>query len=154
MLDRLLDFLSGRAKPEALNAQDQSQLAVAALLVEAARMDRQFDDAERATIEHLIAVKFSLSDAATRQLIEAAEHAVQHSTQLFPFTNEISKRLSPEARVHLIEMLWKVAYADGALDPHEDMLVRRVAGLIHVSDRDRANARKLALDELKARKGA
>ena len=31
-------------------------------------------------------------------------------------------------------MLWKVAYADGVLDAYEDMLLRRIAGLIHVSD--------------------
>jgi len=44
--------------------------------------------------------------------------------------------------------MWEVAYADGVLDPHEDMLLRRVAGLIHVPDRDRAAARRRALARL------
>jgi hypothetical protein len=56
---------------------------------------------------------------------------------VFPFTHAICRRLEPEARVHIIEMMWEVAYADGVLDPHEDMLLRRIAGLIAVSDRER-----------------
>ena len=50
-------------------------------------------------------------------------------------------------------MLWKVAYADGVLDPHEDALLRQIAGLIHVSDRDRGLARQRALDERERMKG-
>ena len=51
-----------------------------------------------------------------------------------------------EQRVGIIEMLWEVAYADGVLDPHEDMLLRQIAGLIHVPDRERGLARKRALE--------
>jgi uncharacterized tellurite resistance protein B-like protein len=53
--------------------------------------------------------------------------------------------MSPEERVELIEMLWGVAYADGVLDPEEDLLVRRIAGLIHVDDRERVLARQRVL---------
>ena len=42
-------------------------------------------------------------------------------------------------------MLWDVAYADGVLDPEEDLLIRRIAGLIYVSDRDRVLARQRVL---------
>jgi uncharacterized tellurite resistance protein B-like protein len=51
-------------------------------------------------------------------------------------------------------MLWKVAYSDGILDPYEDMLLRQIAGLIHVSDQERGSARKRALDRLAATKPA
>ncbi len=47
-------------------------------------------------------------------------------------------------------MLWEVAYADGVLDPQEDMLLRQIAGLIHVPDRDRGEARKRALEKVAA----
>jgi uncharacterized tellurite resistance protein B-like protein len=80
------------------------------------------------------------------KLVEAAEQRVRDTAQYFPFTREISKRLSMEQRVGIIEMLWEVAYADGVLDPHEDMLLRQIAGLIHVPDRERGLARKRALE--------
>lgn len=60
------------------------------------------------------------------QLVEDTERMVRDSSQLFPFTREICNRIAPEDRVGIIEMLWKVAYADGVLDPYEDMLLRRI----------------------------
>ncbi len=157
MITRVLDFLSGRAAPvldKASAKADDLELSVAALLIEAARMDNDFDAAERATIEHLLAEKFKLAPVAVHRLVEQAEHAVHHSSQMFPFTREICARITHDQRTHIIEMLWKVAYADGVLDPYEDMLLRRVAGLIHVPDRDRSEARQRALEQLAAAKGS
>ncbi len=151
MIDRVLDFLSGRRAPEFAKSSDDLEVAVAALLIEAARMDDQFDAAERATIERVLAEKFNLAPDAVHDLVIAAEGAVRQSTQFFPFTREIVKRISHEDRGHILEMMWEVAYADGVLDPHEDMLLRRIAGLIHVSDTERGLARQSALEKLKAR---
>ncbi len=88
--------------------------------------------------------------AEVHVLVEAAERAVRHSTQFFPFTQEICKQMEPQARVQIIEMLWEVAYADGVLAPDEDMLLRRIAGLSFVPDRKRGMARLRALEKLAA----
>ena len=66
-------------------------------------------------------------------------------TQLHGHTSQIAQAMSPGERIQLIEMLWDVAYADGVLDPEENLLIRRIAGLIYVSDRDRVLARQRAL---------
>jgi uncharacterized tellurite resistance protein B-like protein len=62
--------------------------------------------------------------------------------------------MTPQQRSHLIEMLWEVAYADGVLDPQEDALLRRVAGLIYVSDADRVAARQRVLQRLADNQGS
>jgi uncharacterized tellurite resistance protein B-like protein len=148
MIDRLLDFLSGREAPAVAEKTDDLSHAVAALLIEAARMDDSFDAAERATIERLLAQRFDLEPLAVKSLVEATERIVERSTQYYSFTRRINDRLTEEERVQIIEMMWKVAYSDGVLDPHEDMLLRRIAGLIHVADRDRGLARQRALEDL------
>ncbi len=153
MIERLLNFLSGAEAPATKPGPDELHLAVAALLIEAARMDESFDAAERATIERLLAAKFDLAPGAVATLIAAAEKKVSDATQYFPFTRAILKRMTTEQRVEIIEMLWEVAYADGVLDPHEDALLRQIAGLIHVPDRDRGLARKRALDKIAAARG-
>jgi uncharacterized tellurite resistance protein B-like protein len=149
MIDRVLDFLTGRRAPALADAPDELELAVAALLIEAARMDDQFDAAERATIERLLKARFDLSHEAVHRLMDSAEAAVRQSTQFFPFTRQIVQHISHEDRAHILEMMWEVAYADGALDPHEDALLRRIAGLIHVSDQERGLARRRALENVK-----
>jgi len=148
MIDRMLDFLTGRRTPALAHRPDELELAVAALLIEAARMDDAFDAAERATIERVLTERFDLTPDALHALMEAAEAAVRQSTQFFPFTRQIVQRISPEDRAHILEMMWEVAYADGVLDPHEDALLRRIAGLIHVPDRERGLARQRALEKL------
>ena len=153
MIDRLLAFLSGSETPDLKESGDDLQLAVAALLIEAGRMDNSLDCAERATIERLLTHRFQISPEAVKTLVESAERRMTHSAQYYPFTREINIRLSQEERAEIVEMLWKVAYADGVLDPHEDALLRQIAGLIHVPDRDRGLARQRALDERERMKG-
>ena len=150
MLDRLMNFLSGAEAPSTQAGPDELQLAVAALLVEAARMDDNFDTGERGAIERLLAARFDLAPEVVHTLVAAAEQKMDATTQYFPFTRAITTRLSTEQRVGIIEMLWEVAYADGALDPQEDMLLRQIAGLIHVPDRERGLARKRALEKAAA----
>ena len=151
MIERMLGFLTGRAAASLATRTAELELAVAALLIEAARMDDQFNEIERTTIERLLAERFDLSPDEVSSLMEAAEKAVAESTQFFPFTQQIVKRISPEDRAQIIEMMWEVAYADGALDPQEDALLRRIAGLIHVPDQERGLARQRALEKLKNR---
>ena len=149
MIDRVLEFLSGKAAPTATKSADDLQVAVAALLIEAARMDDDFTLEERRTIEHVLSERFDLSPEKLRELFIAAERAVRGSTQFFPFTQQIVKNISHEERGQILEMMWQVVYADGLLDPHEDMLLRRIAGLIHVDDRERGLAKQRALAKLK-----
>jgi len=151
MIARVLDLLTGRAAPAALRGPDELQVAVAALLIEAARMDDDFNLEERRAIERVLTERFDLDAGALRELFAAAERAVRGSTQFFPFTQRIVKNISHEDRGHILEMMWEVAYADGVLDPHEDMLLRRIAGLIHVDDRERGLARQRALEKLKGK---
>lgn len=145
MLDRLIDLLSGSGERQSYPATPDVETSVAALLVEAARMDNTFEEAERAAIRGILASRFGLSEADAKALIERADEQVKESTQYFRFTHEIVQQMSAAERSEVIEMLWRVAYADGQLDPHEDALIRQIAGLIHVTDRERALARQRAL---------
>jgi len=118
------------------------KLSVAVLLVEAARQDDTFDAAERQVIEQLLARQFGLSAEECRALLDAAEKRVGEMVQIHGHTRDVFESTTPAERIRLIEMLWEVAYADGVLDPEEDLLIRRIAGLIAVEDRERVLARQ------------
>jgi uncharacterized tellurite resistance protein B-like protein len=121
------------------------RLSVAVLLLEAARQDDNFDAAERAMIDHLLTARFGLAPAECARLVTAAQARASQMTQLHGHTSHIAQAMSPDERIQLVEMLWDVAYADGVLDPEEDLLIRRIAGLIYVTDRDRVLARQRVL---------
>ena len=122
------------------------ETAAAALLVEAALMDGSFDPVERGKITQLLSRRFELETAKAEALIEAAEDQIRRTPQLYGFTRIVKDEFAYEDRVELVEMLWEVAYADGELHDFEASLMRRIAGLIYVSDRDSGAARKRALD--------
>ncbi|MBL4692519.1 MAG: TerB family tellurite resistance protein [Magnetovibrio sp.] len=149
MLNRIKKALfSDAANKTAVRPQSDLKLASAALLVEAAVMDGTFDDTERTTVTALLKSRFELSDSDTAELIADAEEAVNNSNELYTLTRTIKNEFNPEQRIEMIEMLWEVVYADGVLDDYEANLVRRLNGLLHVSDRDSGEARKRVIAKL------
>jgi uncharacterized tellurite resistance protein B-like protein len=145
MFESILAWVTGAAPSGA--PQDDLQLALAALLVEAAHSDDCLDEAERAVIARLLERRFELTQAGAQALLAAAEREAERSAELFCFTRVINERLSHEQRIELIEMLWEVAYADGVLDQYQDSLLRRVGGLVYVSDQERGAARRRVIDK-------
>lgn len=144
MFDQLMRMLKA-PQPQ---RQPDLRMSVAVLLLEAARQDDQFDSDERAVIAQLLTRKFDLTEQECGALLEAGEVRAAQMVQLHGHTSAVFEQMAPEERIHLVEMLWEVAYADGVLDPEEDMLIRRVAGLIHVTDRERVLARQQVLARL------
>jgi uncharacterized tellurite resistance protein B-like protein len=151
MIDSIRAWIS-RSGPNSRNtsdpAQSELQLALTALLIEAAYSDDHFDGPERAVIARLIERRFNLLPSDVRTLLATGEAAATESVELFHFTRIINERLSYEERVELIEMMWEVAYADRVLDEYEDSLLRRVGGLIYVPDPERGIARQRVLRRL------
>jgi len=147
-MDRLFAWLKEGESAQTPSG-DELQLAVAALLLEAAVVvDGDFDSQEREIVRRLLQRCFALSPDDARLLIAGAERRVELSSQLFGFTSTVNSRLSRERKIELIEMLWEVAYADGVLDPLEDTMLRRIAGLIDVSDHERGEAKRRVLQRL------
>jgi uncharacterized tellurite resistance protein B-like protein len=149
MIGRIRDLLARAERPApGRRAAEELRLAAAALLVVAARMDGEFGEPERGTVQGLLERHFSLASEEARELLEVAEAAAMRSTQLFAFTETVKNGYAPEERIAMIEMLWEVAYADGELHDYEANLLRRVAGLIHVPDPVSGAARKRVLARL------
>jgi len=149
MFDRLRAlFEEGTGHGIAGHQRDELELAVAALLVEIAGVDDSLGDADRRLIRQLLERRFGLSNDEAGALEAAAERRAAESSQLFGFARTITERLPRERRIEVIELLWEVAYADGVLDPLEDSLIRRIGGLIDVSDHERGEARLRVLARL------
>ena len=129
------------------NSSEEYHLACAAILCEAAGMDGTFDDGERQLILALLKKQFSLSDEELGALFEEAKSLSENSSHLYGFTKVIKNSWDINKKVRMLEMMWEVAYADGKLDAAEDMLIRRIAGLIHVEDRDRMKAKQKVLNK-------
>lgn len=149
MFARLRELFDALGEGEAQKpARDALQLATVALMVEEARTDDGFNAPERARMLELVERRFGLDAGAAERLIEAAEADAEASSGIFRYAQTIIERCDPEDRVWVLEMLWEIAYADGTLRPIEASLIRRVAGLIGVPDKESGAARKRVMARL------
>ena len=108
------------------------ELVSAALLIEVAKADFDFDESERLRLMALLQERFGLSDEDSLSIIEQAEKRVEDSTSLYEFTREINEQFDPEEKIALLESMWRMAFADGELDKYEEHLIHRVADLLYV----------------------
>jgi uncharacterized tellurite resistance protein B-like protein len=128
------------AEPEAagvLATREPVELATAALLIEMTRSDFSESAAEKAAVRHLLQRRFTLDDAALDRLIADAARRADTAVSLHEFTHRLNRELPEVDKLAILEMLWRVSNADGHIDKHEEYLIQRVAGLLHISDRDR-----------------
>ncbi len=130
------DLANGDRQAGALDDRDL-RIATAALLVHAAAIDGGMSAAERDKLRNLLQQRFELDDAAADELIEQAAMADQKAVDLYHFTRQLNDSLDEQARLRMVEMMWKIAYADGAVSPFEDNLIWRVADLLGVSGAER-----------------
>jgi uncharacterized tellurite resistance protein B-like protein len=127
-----------------LDPEDELRHAAAVILVEAALVDGFAADEELAEVKTLIEARFELSPEAADTLIGQARAVAESATDYERFTRVLKERFDAEERVGMMQMLWQVLLADGVLDAYEDSLARRIAALLHVTDRDRALAKRRA----------
>ena len=142
MLDGLLYILLGHEDAHRTGERNNPAFALAVLLIEVARSDDGVADRAQSVIERALALRFGLERSEVIRLIKAAEERAAEATDLFHFTRVVVENFTEEERIGVIETLWEVVYSNGVLTGDEDALIRRVAGLIYVSDRDRGEARR------------
>ncbi len=120
------------------------RLAAATLLVEVARADYDVDPGELETVEDAVREAFGLEAEEAEALVAMARAEAEEATSLYQFTREINRRMDPARKAALVELLWRVAFADGRLDRYEEHLIRRVADLIHLPHREFIRAKHRA----------
>ncbi|MFT4012916.1 MAG: TerB family tellurite resistance protein [Paracoccus sp. (in: a-proteobacteria)] len=130
-----------------LSSRD-AEVAVAALLVRLARADDRYSPAEQRRIEAVLARRGTLDPEEVAERRAAAEMIEAEAPDTVRFTRTIKERIAPEDRRDVIAALWEVAYADGRRAPEEEGLMRLIAGLLGVNDRDSALVRRRVLDEM------
>lgn len=148
MFDRIRALFADDAddKTESL---DESE-AVATLLAHAAYADGVFQDAEHAMVLQLLAKRYELAPAAANDLLQKAETRVKESVELYGVTKTAKDIFSHGERLDLMEMIWEVVLADGVVDEFEANLMRRLAGLMYVTDQESGAARKRAAARVQA----
>lgn len=137
MLNAIKDFF--RSELQGSNTgttEEQRRLACAALLIEVAVVDQEFDHSEIQALYSILQNQFSISESECHELTTLAQAECSDATSMYQFTQLVNEFCSPQEKYELIKGMWTIAYADGDLDKYEEYVVRKVSELIYVSHSD------------------
>ena len=122
-------------KKEKKENSDNKNILVAALLIHAAKIDENYSDIEKKIIKEALINLNNINSDQAEELMKLAEKKEEESNQMLEFTREIKKH-PMEFRLKIIEIIWKIVYSDGVSDNYESNLIRRICGLLYISDKD------------------
>src|SRR5688572_6313812 len=137
-------FEEAPSKPHGAQERRHLHAAVASLLHEATRVDLAEAGEEHAAAESALADLFGLSREEAAAVLAEGRAKAKHLTSYFGPVSVIKRDMGQPERVRLIEHLWRIAYADGPLDPYEDHYVRKIGHLLYVANTDIMMARNRA----------
>lgn len=161
MIDLVRKFFGKGGHTKTQNAKigpHDLRVAACALFLEMAAIDGEFSEEERERIVSVLTSDYGLSSEYAAALLESSERELKGSIDLWQFTSLINQNYSLDEKLQIIELLWKVVYADGCLDKHEDYLVHKLANLLRLSHQQLIDAKMKVLGWLgamseKSRKG-
>ena len=121
---------------------EDGRLAIASVLVMAARADGKYETSEEGTIDRVLMTRFKLTAAQARSLREEGEVAEAEAVDIYQFTKAIKEAIPYDDRLAVVEELWGVILSDGERDPFEDTLMRQIVDRLGLSPMDSALARQ------------
>ena len=121
-----------KKKNESPNSKN---VLIIALLIHAAKIDENYTENEKEIIKKVIMDLNKINADQANELLKLAEKKEEESNQIVEFTKEI-KKYSMEFKLNIVEIIWKIVYSDGTSDDYESNLIRRICGLLYISDKD------------------
>ena len=118
------------------------------LMIEAANIDGFVDQKEVDKISKALIETFNEESKDVYEVIDKCLNELNEHKSLHFFTSKINKSFSNEKKIKLIEILWEIILEDGKIHDYESNLLRRLSGLLYISDMECGNARKKVLAKL------
>ena len=112
------------------------------LMIEAANVDGKVDQKEVNLISKVLIETFHEDPSAVELELHKCLDEIEEHKSLHSFTSRINKTFSDQKKLLLLEVLWEIVLEDGEMHEFETNLIRRLAGLLYISDISCGNAKK------------
>lgn len=135
MFDSLIKKLTpppGGGAENVAGREQRLRLATAVLLLEVAWTDDDLADSERAAVEKTLRERFELTPEETANLLETAEDRRRRNIDLYATTSVLRETLDRKELLEVVASLWRIVYADGVLEAHEDALLHKLSHLLGI----------------------
>ena len=111
------------------------------LMIEAANTDGKITQEELNKISVSLINIFKEDPIIVEKSLTKAFENKDNSRSLYFYTSKLNKSYSVEKKINLIEVLWEIILSDNEVHDFETNLIRRLAGLLYISDVECGNAK-------------
>jgi len=150
--NRILKLTENDVPHLELSASDtleRLQIATCVVLLEVARSDDEFCSLEKATLSAVLHKEFRITEEAVEALMEVAHSRREESVDLYEFTSLINENYSRAEKIRIVELTWRIIYADKELNRYEDHFVHKLARLLRLRHEDLIDAKLKVLEEVR-----
>jgi len=140
----ILNLLNKKKEKDAKNATNINLIKIGALLIHAAKVDENYSEKEKKIIINFLIMCSKLKEISGKTsgvdekqalyLLQKAEENENNSNQILEYTKEV-KKMDANIKTLVLETLWKIILSDDKSDIYESTLMRRICGLLYVSDK-------------------
>ena len=146
MINLLRNFFENKEIDQ--NSEDSNLELLCGLMIEAANSDGDIGAEEIKKIRETLINIFKENPDDVDSFLEQSIKNSNNSKSLYYYSSKINKNYSDEKKILLIEILWEIVLADGQVHDYESSIIRRLSGLLYISDINSGNARKRALSKI------
>ncbi len=147
MFKSLRNFFEKNISDSDINSPEKNLNLLCGLMIEAANTDGNLDKVEIDKIKLILINSFGEDANQVEKVLNESLLNKDNSNSLFYYTSKLNKQFSYDKKILLIETLWEIILSDGEIHDYESNLIRRLGGLLYVSDIDSGNARKRVLNK-------
>ena len=152
MLNSLKDIFKQSKNETQKDISNKQTSLLCGLMLEAAQVDGKIDQIEIDQISKILTENFQEDQSAVELALQNSLKKIDEPKSLYSFTSKLNKEFSNKKKDLLIETLWEIILSDGKVHEFESNLIRRLAGLLYISDVSCGNAKKRARINLKNHK--
>ncbi len=142
MLDSFLNLFNKSKLNNNTNEVDDHLMLISGILVETAAIDGKVDNSEHSKIIKSLIYFFQVSEDKISHIVKKCLERTNEPNSLHYFTSRINKEFEYERKIKLLEIMWEIVLADGKIHDYESNMIRRLSGLLYISDVDSGNAKK------------
>ena len=140
MLQSLKNIFSSDQNPN-IEIENKEIDILSGLMIEAAYTDGEITQEELNKISHSLINVFQEDPKVVELSLTKAFENKDNSKSLYYYTSKLNKSYTDEKKIQLIEVLWEIILADNEMHDFETNLIRRLAGLLYISDVECGNAK-------------
>ena len=131
------------------NTSHDELMLLCGIMIEAAAIDGKVDENEIFKIKTSLVTIFHENTNEVEDIVSLCLKKLNELNSLHFFTSKLNRSFDDNKKIILLEVLWEIILADKKIHDFESNFIRRLSGLMYISNIDCVNAKKRVLKKLK-----